>query len=83
MNVTVDKDLDITITEVPKDEVGRIDHACSRFDNYYDCNGLNWMYPEEQSDGSWIIETSWTGDYTLPKPETLKEQFENWLKEDC
>lgn len=83
MNVTVDADLDITITEVPKDEVGRIDHACSRFDNYYDANGLNWMYPEEQSDGSWIIETSWIADCTLPKPETLKEQFERWLKEDC
>ncbi len=83
MKATVNNDLDITITDVPKDEVGRIDHACSRFDNYYDCNGLNWMYPEEQSDGSWIIETSWTGDYNLPKPKTLKEQFENWLKEDC
>lgn len=83
MNVTVNKDLDITITEVHKNEVGRIEHACNRFDNYYDCNGLNWMYPEEQSDGSWNIETSWTGDYNLPKPKTLKEQFENWLKEDC
>lgn len=83
MNVTVNKDLDIIITEVCKNEVGRIDYACNRFDNYYDCNGLNWMYPEEQSDGSWIIETSWTGDYNLPKPKTLKEQFENWLKEDC
>ena len=82
MNVTVDADLDITITEVPKDEVGRIEHACNRFVNYYDLNGLNWMYPEEQADGSWIIETCWTADCTLPKPETLKEQFENWLKED-
>lgn len=82
MNVTVDKDLDITISEVPKNEIGRIEHACRRFDNYYDANGLNWMYPEEQADGSWSIETSWTADCTLPKPETLKEQFENWLKED-
>lgn len=82
MNVTVDTGLNITITEVPKNEVGKIDHACNRFDNYYDCNGLNWIYPEEQSDGSWIIETSWLADYTLPKPERLKEQFENWLKEE-
>ena len=83
MNVTVDADLTITITEVPKDEVGKIDHAINRFDNYYDCNGLNWIYPEEQSDGSWIINTEWSASCTLPKQETLKEQFENWLKEDC
>lgn len=83
MNVTVDADLTITIAEVPKDEVGKIDHAINRFDNYYDCNGLIWIYPEEQSDGSWIINTEWSASCTLPKPETLKEQFENWLKEDC
>ncbi|MDT3368567.1 MAG: hypothetical protein LIR40_07980 [Bacteroidota bacterium] len=83
MNVTVDADLTITVTEVPKDEVGKIDNAINRFDNYYDCNGLIWIYPEEQSDGSWIINTEWSASCTLPKQETLKEQFENWLKEDC
>ena len=82
MNVTVDADLDITITEVCKDDVGKIEHACNRFDNYYDCNGLNWMYPEEQADGSWIIYNEWSAFCTLPTQETLKEQFENWLKED-
>lgn len=82
MNVTVNDDLTITITGIPEDELRRIEHASNRFVNYYDCNGLNWIYPEEQSDRSWTIETCWTTDCTLPKPETIKEQVENWLKED-
>ena len=79
MNVTVNADLDITIVGATKEAV---EHACRRFDNYYDCNGLNWMYPEEQADGSWIIYNEWSAFCSLPTQETLKEQFENWLKED-
>ena len=82
MKVSVDKDLTIKIDEIPEDELGRIEHATNRFDNYYDANGLNFMYVEEQAKGSWTVETNWSADYPLPTPETLKEQFENWLKED-
>ena len=82
MKVSVDKDLTIKIDEIPEDELGRIEHATNRFDNYYDANGLNFMYIEEQDKGSWTVETNWSADYPLPTPETLKEQFENWLKED-
>lgn len=82
MKVSVDNNLTITITEIPKDEIGRIEHTINRFDNYYDVNGLNWMYPEEQPDGSWIINTEWSAFCTLPKPERIKEQFEGWLAEE-
>lgn len=82
MTVTVDKDLTIKIDEIPEDELGRIEHATNRFDNYYDANGLNFMYIEEQKKGTWTVETSWSADYPLPTPERLKEQFEGWLAEE-
>ena len=82
MKVSVDKDLTITIDEIPEDEIGRIEHSTNRFDNYYDANGLNFMYVEEQTKNKWTVETNWSADCTLPTQETLKEQFEGWLAEE-
>lgn len=79
MNVSVDLDLTIKISGASK---AQVNHACERFDNYYDVNGLVTMYPEEQDDGSFEIQTGWMGG-NLPDVETVKEQFENWLKEEC
>ena len=78
MNVSVDLDLTIKISGASK---AQVNHAYERFDNYYDANGLCALYIEEQEDGSFEIQTGWMGE-NLPKVETVKEQFENWLKED-
>ena len=78
MNVSVDLDLTIKISGASK---AQVNHAYERFDNYYDANGLCALYIEEQEDGSFEIQTGWMGG-NLPKVETVKEQFENWLKED-
>ena len=77
MNVSVDLDLTIKISGASK---AQVNHAYERFDNYYDANGLCALYIEEQEDGSFEIQTGWMGG-NLPKVETVKEQFENWLKE--
>ena len=80
MNVCIDlPDFTIKITGADRKHV---DHAYERFDNYYDANGLNFMYVEEQKKGTWTVETNWSADCTLPTPETLKEQFEGWLAEE-
>lgn len=79
MNVSVDLDLTIKITGADRKHVN---HAYERFDNYYDANGLCALYIEEQKDGSFEIQTGWMGG-ELPDVETVKEQFENWLKEEC
>lgn len=79
MNVSVDLDLTIKISGASK---AQVNHAYERFDNYYDANGLCALYIEEQDDGSFEIQTGWMGG-NLPKVETVKEQFENWLKEEC
>ena len=79
MNVSVDLDLTIKISGASK---AQVNHAYERFDNYYDVNGLCALYIEEQDDGSFEIQTGWMGG-NLPKVETVKEQFENWLKEEC
>ena len=77
MNVSVDLDLTIKISGASK---AQVNHAYERFDNYYDVNGLCALYLEEQEDGSFEIQTGWMGG-NLPKVETVKEQFESWLKE--
>lgn len=80
MNVCIDlPDFTIKITGVDRKHV---DHAYVRFDNYYDANGLCALYIEEQEDGSFEIQTGWMGG-NIPKVETVKEQFERWLKENC
>ena len=78
MNVCIDlPDFTIKISGASK---AQVNHAYERFDNYYDANGLCALYIEEQDDGSFEIQTGWMGG-TLPSTETVKEQFENWLKE--
>ncbi len=80
MNVCIDlPEFTIKITGADRKHV---DHAYERFDNYYGCNGLCALYIEEQEDGSFEIQTGWMGG-ELPDVETVKKQFERWLKEDC
>ena len=79
MNVSVDLDLDIKITGVSQ---AVAEYAKDRFDNFYDANGLLFLDMEEEN-GEFNILTNWSAGYSLPTPNTLKEQFENWLKEEC
>lgn len=77
MNVSVDLDLDIKITGVSQ---AVAEHAKDRFDNFYDANGLLDLEMEEEN-GEFNITTTWSPGYSLPTPNTLKEQFEGWLGE--
>lgn len=76
MNISIDNDLTIKVSGVPAEKVK---HAIDRLDNYYDGNGL-FLIETEEHDGEFMVETMWTADCTLPKPETLKEQFSEWIK---
>ena len=84
MTVSVDLDLDIKITGVSR---AVAEHAKDRFDNFYDANGLLFLDMEvengELDNGEFNITTTWSPGYSLPTPNTLKKQFENWLKEEC
>ena len=77
MNVSVDLDLDIKITGVSQ---AVAEYAKDRFDNFYDANGLLFLDMEEE-DGDFNILTNWSAGYSLPTPNTLKEQFERWIGE--
>lgn len=77
MKVSVDLDLDIKITGVSHDVA---EYAKDRFDNFYDANGLLFLDMEED-DGDFNILTNWCAGYSLPTPNTLKEQFERWIGE--
>ena len=76
MIVTIDNDLTITIKDTNCFAIAK---AISRFDNYYDANGLIEFSVTELPNNVWTIDTIWTYGEPVPSTATLQEQFEDWL----
>ena len=75
MNVTVNDDLDITLTGVYQTDVGYI---ARRMDNYYDANGLSDYKIIPDSPGNFTILTYWN--YT-PSQREFNNNVQRWVEE--
>jgi hypothetical protein len=75
MRVTVNNDLDISLSGVYQADVGYI---ARRMDNYYDANGLSDYEIVSDSPGSFIIRTYWNKE---PSRCEFNSNVQRWVEE--
>lgn len=75
MKVTVNDDLDITLTGVYQADVGYI---VRRMDNYYDANGLSDYKIVSDSPGAFTILTYWNH---KPSRHEFNSNVQRWVEE--